>query len=36
MIEAYRRGSSISALARLYAVSRATVLATVKEKSKEE
>jgi putative DNA-invertase from lambdoid prophage Rac len=36
MIEAHQRGSSISALARLYAVSRATVLATVKAKSKEE
>jgi putative DNA-invertase from lambdoid prophage Rac len=36
MIEAHQRGSSISALARLYAVSRATVLATVKGKSKEE
>jgi putative DNA-invertase from lambdoid prophage Rac len=34
MIEAHQRGSSISALARLYAVSRSTVLASVKPKLK--
>jgi putative DNA-invertase from lambdoid prophage Rac len=34
MVEAHQRGSSISALARLNAVSRSTVLATVKPKSK--
>lgn len=36
MIEASRHGSSISALARLYAVSRSTVLATVRAKPTEE
>jgi putative DNA-invertase from lambdoid prophage Rac len=36
MVTAHQRGESISSLARLYAVSRSTVLATVKEESKEE
>jgi len=34
MIEAHQRGNSISALARLYALSRSTVLASVKPKLK--